>query len=189
MDYNPVMNLLKLLSLPFLLAACSTSPQVYQAETPKMDFITYFSGETHGYGAIYGFTGKVTDRFHVAMQGTPGKNAQGQRTLDLQEQFTYSSGKTQKRAWFVTEVAPGKLAATAPDVPGDATGEESGNAVSFKYKITIERANGSSVTVGSDDWMWHITDDIILNRNQFTKFGIPVAELVISFTKQPPAKP
>lgn len=154
-----------------------------------MDFINYFSGTTQGYGAIYGFTGKVSDRFHVAMQGTPGKNPQGQRTLDLKEDFTYASGKIQKRGWFVTEIAPGKLAATAPDVPGGATGEQSGNAVAFNYKITIERENGKSITLGSDDWMWAITDDIVLNRNQLSKFGIPVAELVISFTKQAPSNP
>lgn len=180
------MNILKFLPLT-LLAACATSPQTYQAETPKMDFISYFSGTTHGYGAIYGFTGKVTDRFYVAMQGTAGTNPQGQRTLHLAETFTYSSGKSQNRYWDVTESAPGQITATAPDVPGGATGVQSGNAVQFKYKIEIPRDNGKTITLGSSDWMWMMPaagpDSVILNRNQLSKFGIPVAELVITFTK------
>ena len=183
------MKLLKILAVPFALAACSTSPQAYKSESPKMDFITYFSGTTHGYGAIYSRTGKVTDRFHVTMQGTPGTNSQGQRTLNLAEDFTYTSGKTQKRAWFVTEPAKGQLTATAPDVPGGAVGEQSGNAVNFNYRLTIERDNGKSITLGSDDWMWMLPDNIVMNRNYLSKFGINVAELVITFTKQPPLSP
>jgi hypothetical protein len=170
---------------PALCLAACTTPHVYEAEQPKMDFIGYFSGITHGYGAIYDFRGRITDRFHVLMNGTPGTDETGRRTLYLAEDFTYTSGKTQKRAWSVTQTAPGKLTATAVDVPGFAEGEESGNAVRFRYPLTITREGGSKVTLSSTDWMWMMPGNTLLNRNKLSKFGIPVAELVISFTKNP----
>lgn len=179
------MKILKFLLPAMLLAACSTTPQFYRSEQPRMDFITYFSGTTHGYGAIFSRSGQVTDRFHVIMHGTPGTNAQGQRTLQLAEDFTYTSGKTQKRGWSVTEPFAGKLIATAPDVPSGATGIQSGNAVQFGYDLTIKRDNGKSITLGSNDWMWMMPGNTLLNRNTLTKFGFKVAELVITFTKNP----
>ncbi len=176
------LSLLALLGL----AACSTTPQYYADQSPKMDFISYFSGITHGHGAIYDFRGRVSDRFYVKMQGTAGTDAQGRRTLIIDEDFTYTSGKTQKRGWNVVEVAKGKLEATAADVPGKATGTESGNSVQFNYPLTITRESGSTVTVSSNDWMWMMPHNTVLNRNTFSKFGIPVAELVINFTKTAP---
>ena len=177
------MKILKL--IPALLLAACTTPQTYKAEQPKMDFIGYFTGITHGYGAIYDFRGRITDRFHVLMNGKAGTDEAGRRTIYLAEDFTYTSGKTQKRAWSVTQTASGKLTATAVDVPGLAEGEESGNAVRFRYPITITREGGSKVTLSSDDWMWMMPGNTLLNRNSLSKFGIPVAELVISFTKNP----
>ena len=174
--------------LPLLgLAACSTTPEYYATQAPAMDFISYFSGVTHGYGAIYDFRGRVTDRFYVKMQGTAGTDALGRRTLVIEEDFAYTSGKTQQRGWNVVETAAGKLEATAADVPGKATGVQAGNAVQFRYPLTITRASGSTVTVSSNDWMWSMPHNTVLNRNTFSKFGLPVASLVISFTKAPPS--
>ncbi len=179
------MKRLSLLTL-FGLAACSTTPQHYAAEKPEMDFISYFSGLTHGYGSIYDFRGRLTDRFYVKMEGTPGTTPQGLRTLHLAEEFTYTSGTTQKRAWNVQETAPGKLQATAADVPGQAHGTQAGNAVQFRYPLTITRQSGSQITVGSNDWMYMLPDNTVHNRNTFSKFGIPVAEMIIAFTKTKP---
>lgn len=173
-----------LLSL-LCLGACSSDVHQYAAETPSMDFISYFAGETHGYGAIYDFKGDVSDRFHVRIEGTVGKNSGGQRTLTIAEDFTYASGKTQKRNWAVTETAPGKLTGLAPDVPGKAEGLTSGNAIKFTYKIDVPRESGSTVRLASEDWMWMLADGVLLNRNYLSKFGIPVAELVINFHKNP----
>lgn len=177
------MNLTKI--LPAILLAACASPQLYEAEQPKMDFIAYFSGITHGYGAVYDIRGRLTDRFHVLMNGKPGTDEAGRRTLYLAEDFTYTSGKTQKRAWSVIQTGQGKLTATAVDVPGFAEGEESGNAVRFRYPITITRENGSQMTLSSEDWMWMMPGNTLLNRNTLYKFGLPVAELVINFTKNP----
>ncbi|PZP40477.1 MAG: hypothetical protein DI585_00820 [Pseudomonas fluorescens] len=172
----------------FLIAACSTTPSHYADQSPKMDFITYFTGTTYGYGAIYSRTGKVTDRFKIVVQGTPGTNAQGQRTLRMAEDFTYTSGKTQQREWSVTQPSASVIHGKAVDVPGTAVGEQSGNAIKLTYPITIERESGSKITLSAEDWMWMMPDNTLLNRNALSKFGINVAELVIYFTKQAPAK-
>ncbi|RYE61187.1 MAG: DUF3833 family protein [Hyphomicrobiales bacterium] len=172
-----------LAALPALFLAACTTPQYYADQSPKMDFISYFSGKTDGHGAIYDFRGRVTDTFHVAMVGTPGTNASGRRTLTLNEDFTYASGKTQKRSWDVTETASGKLEGKAADVPGLAEGTQAGNALQFHYPITITRENGKKITLSANDWMWMMPQQTLINRNTLSKFGIPVAELVITFTK------
>lgn len=168
------------------LSACAAGPDYYAAETPKMDFITYFSGTTHGYGAIYDFRGRQSDRFYVKVEGTAGKDSRGRRTLEMAEDFTYTSGKTQKRSWSVVEIAPGQLEGKAADVPGLAKGTESGSALQFRYPITITRDNGKTITLSSNDWMWMMPHNTVQNRNTLSKFGVPVAELVMSFTKTAP---
>ncbi len=171
--------------LPAILLAACTTPQHYATQTPKMDFITYFTGTTYGHGAILDFRGRVTDTFQVVMNGTPATNASGQRMLQLKEDFTYASGKTQKRNWDVTEPATNRLHGTAEDVPGYAEGIQSGNALQFRYPITITRESGSKITLSANDWMWMMPNQKLINRNKLSKFGIPVAQLVITFSKTP----
>lgn len=148
-----------------------------------MDFIEYFSGTTYGHGAIYDFRGRVTDTFSVTMQGNRGTDAAGATTLDIKEDFTYASGKTQKRQWLVNSAQANRLTATAPDVPGMAEGIQSGNAIQFRYPITITRDSGKQVTLSANDWMWMMPDNKLINRNTLSKFGVPVASLVITFSK------
>jgi hypothetical protein len=66
----------------------------YAAEKAVLDLKTYFNGPMVAHGIFTDRSGKVVRRFTVQMTGTWQGN---QGTLD--ERFTYSDGKTERRVW------------------------------------------------------------------------------------------
>ena len=86
---------------PALLAAalgagCASPPILadYAEQLPRLDLATYFDGEVSAHCLFTDRAGKVVRRFTVRMQcrwsGDDGV---------LDEQFTYSDGKTERRVW------------------------------------------------------------------------------------------
>ena len=166
------------------LAGCGHTPDVYRAEKPQLDFMAYFNGKVDGWGVIYDWRGRITHRFHVLMDGKLSQR-NGQDFLRLDEVFTYSNGDVMERYWEVTRDAsnPNTMTAQAPEVPGGASGTQSGNAVQWRYRFELPRGD-SSITVSMNDWMWLVDDNTLMNRNYISKFGLPVAELAITFRKR-----
>ena len=71
----------------------------------------------------------------------------------------------------------GAIKAEAPDVVGVGTGRQQGSAVLLNYKIKLTEEAGGHV-LDTTDWMYLTPNGSIMNRSQFRKFGIKVAELV-----------
>ena len=65
----------------------------------------------------------------------------------------------------------------APDLVGAGTGRQEGNAVNLRYRIRLPKDAGGHV-LSVNDWMYLTPNGSIVNRSQFRKFGIQVAELV-----------
>ena len=95
----------------------------------------------------------------------------------LTEDFRYDSGRTQAREWRLSLANDGTIRATAPDIIGAGRGVQSGNAVRLDYTIRLPREAGGH-TLDVTDWMYLMENGTIMNRSQFRKFGIKVAELV-----------
>lgn len=161
-----------------LLASCgSIQPSDYAAETPQLKLRDYFDGRVEGWGLVQQRGGRVLKRFHVTLDCS----WQGQ-TGTLKEYFRYSDGSTQQRVWTVREVAPGRYVGTAPDVVGEANGEEAGNALHWRYTLRLP-VDGSEYEVDFDDWMFLMDDKVLLNRARMSKFGIDVGEITMSFRR------
>ena len=58
----------------------------------------------------------------------------------------------------------------------------SGSAVQLKYRIRLPEESGGHV-LDTVDWMYLAPNGTVMNRSQFRKFGIPVAELVATMRK------
>ena len=112
------------LALSPLLSGCA-GPQVqdYAQEQPALDLKQYFNGPMQAHGIFTDRAGKVQRRFVVAMTGTWQGN---QGTLD--ERFTYSDGKTERRVWRLTDEGGGRWSGRADDVVGVAQGVAAGTA-------------------------------------------------------------
>lgn len=148
------------------------SPDDYVAHGPDFDLREHLNGPLQCEGVIYGPTGRVTSRFVADFDAS----WQGDKGV-MQEYFRYDSGNTQDREWTLELDEAGGIRATAPDVIGVGEGRQSGSAVQLRYRIQLPESAGSHV-LDVVDWMYLAPNGTIVNRSQFRKFGIQVAELV-----------
>lgn len=161
------------------LTACAT-PEVadYAAEKPPLDLRNYFNGRVEGWGMFTDRSGKVVKRFVVVMdckwQGDEGV---------LDEDFTYSDGTKQKRIWRIRHEGDGRYTGRADDVVGAAEGQARGNALRWNYTLALP-VDGRVWNVQMDDWMYLMTDEVLLNRTTMSKFGIRLGEVTLSFRKK-----
>ncbi|MBY5933162.1 DUF3833 domain-containing protein [Tateyamaria omphalii] len=149
------------------------SPEDYAlGNGPQFDVRTHLNGPIICEGVIFGPTGRVSSRFvgefDCKWEGNTGV---------MDEVFTYDDGSQQTRAWRLTIGNDGKILARADDVVGDGSGQQSGNSVQLKYKFRLPEASGGHV-LDTVDWMYLAPNGTIVNRSQFRKYGIKVAELV-----------
>ena len=146
---------------------------------PTFDLKEHLNGPILCEGLIYGPTGRVTSRFVANMVGSWDGN-----TGTLRERFHYDSGTVQDRVWTLHLSEGGAIRAEAADVIGTGTGTASGAAVHMDYRIKLTPEAGGHV-LHVTDWMYLMENGTIMNRSQFSKFGITVAELVATLRKVP----
>jgi len=162
-----------------LLSACATpSVDDYKAEKPVLDLKTYFDGELVAHGIFTDRSGKVVRRFVVQMTGTWQGN---QGTLD--ERFTYTDGKTERRVWKLTDEGNGRWTGRADDVVGQAEGRAAGNALNWRYTLRLP-VDGNVYEVQFDDWMYLMDERVMLNKAVMSKFGVELGEVTLAFTKK-----
>jgi hypothetical protein len=151
------------------------------ASGPAFDLRRHLNGPLACDGVIFGPTGRMTSRFVADMEG----RWEGS-TGTLSEEFRYDSGSIQHRAWTLALGEGGRIIATAPDVVGQGEGRVAGSGVMLRYRIRLTPEAGGHV-LDVVDWMYLMENGTIMNRSQFRKFGIKVAELVA--TMRPVEKP
>lgn len=167
-----VLTLLLLLILRRWVGFAAQSPAEFAGKGPAFDPRQHLSGPIQCEGVIYGPLGRVASRFVADMHGT----WDGNMGL-LREDFRYDSGLAQARLWTLHLGNDGGIRALAADVPGEGFGVVSGSAVMLRYKIRLEPSAGGHV-LDVTDWMYLMENGTIMNRSQFFKWGIKVAELV-----------
>jgi len=166
------------LAAAVLVGCAGPVPTDYAAEKPVLDLRTYFNGELVAHGMFSDRSGKVVRRFTVAMTGTWKGNV---GTLD--ERFTYSDGKTERRVWRLVDEGGGRYTGRADDVVGTAIGIAAGNALNWQYTLRLP-VDGKVYEVQFDDWMYLMDDRVMLNKAVMSKFGIRLGEVTLSFYKK-----
>ncbi|MFN4057776.1 MAG: DUF3833 domain-containing protein [Roseinatronobacter sp.] len=152
-------------------------PEDYAGTGPAFDLRKHLSGPMRCEGVIYGPMGRVSSRFSADMEG----RWDGNRGT-LAEHFRYDSGTTQDREWRLAIGNDGAIRAEADDLVGVGTGRAEGAALRLQYTIRLpQSAGGHALDV--TDWLYLVDDRTIVNRSQFRKFGVKVAELVATMRK------
>ena len=166
-----------------LLAGCAT-PQIadYAAEKPRLDMRQYFNGTVDAYGVFTDRSGKVVKRFTVVMTCN-WSGAPGQEVGVLDEDFTYSDGTKDRRVWTLKRGPDGRYTGTAGDVLGEALGEEKGNAFRWGYTLKLP-VDGKTIEVQFDDWMYLMSEKVMLNKAVMSKYGFKLGEVTLSFVKR-----
>lgn len=157
----------------------SQKPADFAGKGPQFDPRQHLSGQILCEGVIYGPMGRVSSRFVAEMEG----EWTGNRGV-LREHFRYDSGAEQRREWRLTIGNNGMIRAEADDVPDHGTGQIEGPAVQMQYNIRLAPDAGGHV-LSVTDWMYLTENGTIMNRSQFRKFGIKVAELVATMRSIP----
>jgi glycine/D-amino acid oxidase-like deaminating enzyme len=121
---------------------------------------------------------KVLRRFTVALAGT-WQGAQG--TLD--ERFSYSDGKTERRVWRLTDLGGGRWSGRADDVVGEAVGQAAGNALNWRYTMRLP-VDGKVYEVDFDDWMFLVDERVMINKARMSKFGFTLGEVTLAFVRR-----
>ena len=161
-----------------VVGCASPTPADYAAEKPVLDLKSYFSGDLVAHGLFTDRSGKVARRFVVQLTGTwNGNNG----TLD--ERFSYSDGKTERRVWRLTDEGNGRWTGRADDVVGVAEGRSAGNALNWRYTLSLP-VDGSVYEVQFDDWMYLMDERVMLNKAVMSKFGVRLGEVTLSFYKK-----
>ncbi|RZL31778.1 MAG: DUF3833 domain-containing protein [Rubrivivax sp.] len=161
------------------MAGCASAPvpEDYAAEQPAFSLERYFNGPLTAHGLFTDRAGKVKRRFVVKLVG---RWQGGVGTLE--EDFTYSDGKTERRVWTITSLGNGRYKGTAADVIGDAQGEARGNALRWSYTLRLP-VDGTTYGVQFDDWMYLMDDRVMLNKASMSKFGFHLGDVTLSFYK------
>ena len=139
---------------------------------PMFNMREVFNGPIECEGVIYGPTGRVTSRFEADFVASWDGNVG-----TVKEEFRYDTGNVQHRQWTFTLGNDGSILADAPDLVGTGTGMQHGSAVQLNYNIKLTDEAGGHV-LNTTDWMYMTPNGNVMNRSQFRKFGIKVAELV-----------
>ncbi|MEO7254537.1 MAG: DUF3833 domain-containing protein [Casimicrobium sp.] len=161
----------------FISGCASVQVADYAKERPKFDLHEYFNGRVIAHGIVQDRSGKVVRRMTVDMACTWVGD-----TGTLNEDFTYSDGKKERRIWTIKKQGD-RYIGTAADVVGEAIGEAAGNALNWKYVLALP-VDDKIYNVDFDDWMWQLDDKVMMNRAEFSKFGFKLGEVLITFYKQ-----
>lgn len=152
-------------------------PEDYAQTEPVFDLRRHLDGPIKCEGVIYGPMGRVASRF----SGDFDAHWDGDRGV-MREHFKYDSGNTQDREWRLELTGNGRVRAEADDLVGTGWGQHRGAGLRLCYNIRLpEDAGGHVLSV--TDWMYVTPGGVVVNRSQFRKFGIKVAELVATLQK------
>lgn len=153
-------------------------PEDYGEGATQIDLREHLKGPIICEGIIYGPTGRVSSRFvadfEAHWEGNVGV---------MKEHFRYDSGTTQNREWRLTIGNDGAIKADADDLVEPGTGMQRGSAVQLKYRIKLPESSGGHV-LDTVDWMYVVENGSIINKSQFRKYGIKVAELVATMRRK-----
>ena len=178
-----LLGMLLMLTLIWLLSRRigfrSQRPEHYANQGTPIDIRSALQGDMICEGVVYGPLGRVTSRFvadlHAGWEGTQGF---------MTEHFKYDNGSIQDRRWaFRVTSDDGSFEATAPDIIGTSYGRQMGSGVELNYAIRLPESSGGHILNGTD-WMYQLENGTIVNRSQFRKFGIKLAEIVATIRKK-----
>ena len=170
-------KLIIITSLLMFVFGCSTDISEYKNTSPTLSLEQFFNGKLTAAGIVENYSGKVTRTFTVTMDAS----WQGNKGI-IDEDFIFNDGETQKRIWTITNLGSGRYQGSAGDIIGIATGQSEGNALRWKYDMSLV-VDDETYEVHFDDWMFLVDDNTIINRSDIKKFGITVGRVILVIQK------
>lgn len=178
--YRRWLNLLLLAGVLLLLAGCGhVRVSSFEDRKPLFSVTDYFQGETWGWGMVQDYRGRITRQFTVHIQGSMDGDV-----LVLDEDFVFSDGETSRRIWRLKPVDEHCYVGTAHDVVGEGRACNYGDAFHLTYRLQVPIGEREWV-FSMDDWMYLQENQVVFNRTRMKKWGLTLANISLTFTKQP----
>lgn len=155
----------------------SDHPKNYQNNLPAFHINEYFNGPVEAWGILKDWRGHVTRRFKVTMVGSWQKEKGV-----LEEKFYFDDGEEQTRTWHITLKNSQEFIAKAQDSVGEALGVQRGNTLQMTYTLRIPYKQ-STLDLTLDDWMYLVDNKHLMNVSTMKRWGLPVGQIIIGFTK------
>ena len=184
---SPIGRLLPLvacfgLSLLFLSACAQNDVTALDQRRPQLSLEAFFAGDTIAYGIFEDRFGNLKRQFRVNITGTVEDDV-----LILDEQFLYDDGERDSRTWRIKRTGiddNGHIAyeGIAVDITGVASGLVAGNALNWRYDVTLDMG-GTQLEVHFDDWIYQQDEHIALNRAYVSKYNIDIGSVSIVFVR------
>jgi hypothetical protein len=153
-------------------------PEDFAHLEPRLELERYFLGKTQAFGLFHDRFGRLRRQFVVEIEGRIEDGV-----LVLDEHFRYDDGESDRRVWRIRRIDEHRYEGTADDVIGVARGRAFGNAMHWSYQVDLPIGD-SSVRVTFDDWLYLLSDAVLLNRAEVSKFGIRLGEVMLAFVKE-----
>ena len=164
----------------FFLYGCSTDIEQYNKVEKPFDIKTYFNGSVIAWGMVQNYSGQVTRRFCVEIQGS----WQGNEGL-LAEKFYFDDAEITYRNWQLVKLENGAYQGTAEDVIGTASGQHAGFAFHWQYSLEVP-VDDDIYLLHLDDWMYQLDSNRVVNKTKMKKLGVTVADITLFFDKSTP---
>ncbi len=156
------------------LAAHSNEPVV-----EAFAFEHYFQGPVHARGFVKNRSGAIIRRFWAEIEGTWDESTQ---TLTLDEILHFDDGENLSRVWQIERTGDNRYVGRANDVDGEAMGETSGFDGLLRYALEVNY-RGMDIVLSVDDHFHVVSEDVLFNRTQLSKFGFNVGMVSTVFYK------
>lgn len=160
-----------------IFSGCSTDVSYYKDQKPTLNLQHYLQGKIVGSGIIKDWRGRVTKQFDFVAQASWNNNI-----CTFKEEMKYYNGQVDHRIWTIKKINDHYYEGTTHDVIGIAKIFVDGNAMNWQYRMDI-KVDGSTYRIKFDDWMYLMSNNILINYNTFKKFGITVGTLVLFMHK------
>ena len=170
---------LTVFSLMLTVIGCSheETPNKDTNTMKTFDLVDFFSGETQGSGFVQDRSGEIIRTFEVITAGDFNND-----TGTLKETFTWNDGEIETRIWTLNRIGEREWSGTAPDVVGNAKGTVKNDKLRWSYTLTL-KVGGKNVNLKFDDQMWMSETGVMVNHAKFSKFGLHLGDVVVSFRK------
>ncbi|MCP8897958.1 DUF3833 domain-containing protein [Gilvimarinus xylanilyticus] len=170
-------KILLILSLVLLQACAGPEIQDYQGREPAFAPQEFFNGPLTAHGVLKDRAGLVTRTFNADIEAS-WQDGVG----TLEEKFEFDDGEIQYRTWTLTPAGKNRYTATAGDVIGPGTASVAGNAFNLQYTLEIDY-RGDKLTLAVDDWMWRVSDEVVINQSTLKKWGFTVGSIQLVIRK------
>ncbi len=174
------MRLLALLLATTLLGCGGAMPvEGFNATTPAIDPIRFFTGHVRSWGVLENRSGQPTDIVTTDCVGEGDSNA-----LHMVQRLSIGQDAPTTRDWRMRRAGPNQYEATANDMVGTATGEASGRAFHWTWTLALSPGNDLK-NVSMDQWWYLLDDGSMLNRTTVRKLGVILIEVSEHFAHAP----